>query len=69
LTTKATIYDEFSNLREAFSDTVIKVDEKAHVLQRSILDVKFWIDQYNESFKEADGKFNNVRTEFLAEVE
>ena len=33
------------------------------------MDVKFAIDQYNTSFKEADSKFNNVRTEFQSEIE
>jgi len=33
------------------------------------MDVKFWIDEYNKSFKEADGKFNNIRTELIAEID
>jgi hypothetical protein len=38
------MYDDFSSLRSAFADSIIRVDDKAHSLQRSILDVKFWID-------------------------
>jgi hypothetical protein len=56
-------------VRETFSDAEARVDNKALEINRGILDIKYWIDQYNESFKQADGKFNNVRTELLGEIE
>lgn len=69
LSTKQSILDDFAALRTQFGESCLKVDDKAHQLNRSIMDVKFWIDEYNKSFKEADGKFNNIRTELMAEID
>jgi hypothetical protein len=55
--TKALLYDEFAKLREMFTESVGKVDEKSDLIQRMILDVKFWIDSYNESFNQAQLSF------------
>jgi hypothetical protein len=66
---KELLHEEFTKVRETFSDAEARVDNKALEINRGILDIKYWIDQYNESFKQADGKFNNVRTELLGEIE
>ena len=59
---------EICKMRDEFKESVIQVEDKSNKLSNQIIDVKYWIEQYNESFKKADGKFNNVRTEFLAEI-
>lgn len=67
--TKELLYSELNKMRDEFKDSVVTVNTKATELSHNILDVKYWIEQYNDSFKKADAKFNNLRTEMLTEFQ
>lgn len=67
--TKELLYSELNKMRDEFKDSVVNVNSKATELSHNILDVKYWIEQYNDSFKKADAKFNNLRTEMLTEFQ
>ena len=45
------------------------VTESAVKFEKALTDQKYWFGKYNDGFKEADAKFNIIKTELMSEID
>ena len=67
--TKTLLTNEFTKVREEFMTQAKSVTESAIKFEKALTDQKYWFDKYNDGFKEADAKFNIIKTELMSEID